>query len=88
MGVRIRKNTTMHGLALNVAPDLSHFNLIVPCGLSDRSVTSMQQLLGSDCPSMQQVKDVFKEKLGDCLQNTGESTNCATGSAPKTNAGS
>lgn len=88
MGVRIRKNTTLHGLALNVAPDLSHFNLIVPCGLADRSVTSMQQLLGDECPSMQQVKDVFKQTLTDCLQNTGESSSCATGSGPGTNAGS
>ncbi len=57
MGVRIRKNTTMHGLALNVDPDLSHFELIVPCGLEGRGVTSLKELLGDDCPSMQAVKD-------------------------------
>ena len=63
MGVRIRKNTTLHGLALNVAPDLSHFDLIVPCGLADRSVTSMQQLLASNCPDIERVKTVFGNDL-------------------------
>lgn len=50
MGVRVRKWVTMHGLALNVAPDLTHFNLIVPCGLAGRPVTSIQALLGESCP--------------------------------------
>lgn len=88
MGVRIRKNTTMHGIALNVSPDMSHFNLIVPCGLEGRPVVSMQQLLGSDCPTMAQVKDVFTDALLKCLQNAGESSACATGSVPGTSAGS
>ena len=56
MGVRVRKNTTMHGLALNVTTDLSHFQTIVPCGLAGRAVTSLQQLLGPACPTMQEVK--------------------------------
>lgn len=69
MGVRIRKNTTMHGLAFNVAPDLSHFQTIVPCGLVDRPVTSLQELLGEDCPSMETVKAtltrVFIKQFGE-----------------------
>jgi len=40
-------------MALNVAPDLSHFGLIVPCGLHGREVTSMRAELGRACPSMQ-----------------------------------
>lgn len=63
MGVRIRKNTTLHGLALNVTTDLDHFKLIVPCGLHGRPVTSMQQLLGDDCPFMSEVKRVLVQKL-------------------------
>jgi len=78
MGVRIRKNTTMHGLALNVSPDMSHFDLIVPCGLAGRPVTSMQQLLGEDCPSMQQVKAVFTDVFLDCLAGKRQSSDCAT----------
>ncbi|MAV55702.1 MAG: hypothetical protein CMJ28_07085, partial [Phycisphaerae bacterium] len=43
LGVRVSKWVTLHGLALNVSPDLSQFGLIVPCGLVDRPVTSMKQ---------------------------------------------
>jgi len=63
LGVRIRKNTTLHGLALNVTTDLDHFKLIVPCGLHGRPVTSLQQLLGDVCPPMGEVKRVLVEKL-------------------------
>ncbi|HEX7010231.1 MAG TPA: lipoyl(octanoyl) transferase LipB [Phycisphaeraceae bacterium] len=57
MGVRVRQNTTMHGLALNVTTDLSHFDTIIPCGLAGRAVTSLQQILGPRTPTMPQVKD-------------------------------
>lgn len=78
MGVRIRKNTTMHGLALNVSPDMSHFDLIVPCGLAGRPVISMQQLLGDDCPSMDEVKVTFERVFLECLSGQRESRSCAT----------
>lgn len=72
MGVRIRKNVTLHGLALNVDPNLDHFKLIVPCGLADRSVTSLRELLGDKCPSMAEVKavigDAFVEQLRQAQQ--------------------
>jgi lipoyl(octanoyl) transferase len=63
MGVRIRKNVTMHGLALNVSTNLEHFNAIIPCGLVDRPVTSMLQLLGDEAPSMDHVKGALIDKL-------------------------
>lgn len=44
IGVRVRKWVTFHGIALNVEPDLSHFKGIVPCGISDYGVTSLQDL--------------------------------------------
>lgn len=53
MGVRVRRWVTMHGLALNVSPDMTHFQTIVPCGLADRPVTSLREQLGDDCPSFE-----------------------------------
>lgn len=44
IGVRIRKWVTMHGFSVNVAPDLSHFTGIVPCGIEEFGVTSLKRL--------------------------------------------
>ncbi len=46
IGARIESWITYHGFALNVAPNLAHFDLIVPCGISDKAVTSMSRILG------------------------------------------
>lgn len=46
LGVHIKRWVTTHGFALNVMPDLSHFGMIVPCGITERGVTSMSQRLG------------------------------------------
>ncbi|HLV61380.1 MAG TPA: lipoyl(octanoyl) transferase LipB [Fredinandcohnia sp.] len=46
IGVHIRKWITTHGFAFNVRPDLTHFGMIVPCGIRERGVTSLSELLG------------------------------------------
>jgi lipoyl(octanoyl) transferase len=44
IGVRVSRWVTFHGISLNVAPDLSHYDGIVPCGISDQGITSLQDL--------------------------------------------
>ncbi len=63
IGVRIRRGVTMHGLALNVSTDLAFFDLIVPCGLVSRPVTSLARLLGDRAPTMPDVKQMIAREL-------------------------
>ncbi|MAI66846.1 MAG: lipoyl(octanoyl) transferase [Phycisphaerae bacterium] len=67
MGVRVSKWVSMHGFALNVDPAMDHFNLIVPCGLAGRQVTSMRALLGESCPSMQSVKEIVSNVFAEAV---------------------
>lgn len=62
MGVKSSRWVTMHGLALNVNPDLSYFNNIVPCGITDKAVTSIEKELGKPV-DMIQVSTLLKENL-------------------------
>ena len=60
MGVKTSRWVTLHGLALNVNTDLNYFNFIVPCGISDKAVTSMQKELGREVP-MTEVSAAMKK---------------------------
>ncbi|MGD9638191.1 MAG: lipoyl(octanoyl) transferase LipB [Alphaproteobacteria bacterium] len=44
LGIRIRKGISFHGIAINISPNMEHFNGIIPCGISNFGVTSMQKL--------------------------------------------
>jgi lipoyl(octanoyl) transferase len=50
IGIRVAQGVTLHGFALNCDPDLSWFDRIVPCGISDAGVTSLSKELGRDVP--------------------------------------
>jgi len=62
LGVKTSRWVTMHGLAFNVSPLLEYFNYIVPCGIDDKAVTSLEKELKSQ-PDFQQVKMTLKEKI-------------------------
>eukprot|EP01138_Halocafeteria_seosinensis_P003676 gb/GECG01003757.1/.p1 GENE.gb/GECG01003757.1/~~gb/GECG01003757.1/.p1 ORF type:complete len:292 (+),score=22.94 gb/GECG01003757.1/:1-876(+) len=73
IGVNVNRWHTMHGFAINVNPDLSHFDYIVPCGIEDRSVCSMRSLLERDNQNTENltvgnvqdtVMKVFQDEFG------------------------
>jgi lipoyl(octanoyl) transferase len=72
IGIKVSRWVTMHGFALNVNTDLSYFGNIVPCGIPDKPVTSMQKLLGYevDCAEVQEIivekfQDIFSIELAE-----------------------
>ncbi|ODS84370.1 MAG: lipoyl(octanoyl) transferase [Cytophagaceae bacterium SCN 52-12] len=62
IGVKTSRWVTMHGFALNVSPDLAYFGHIIPCGISDKAVTSMQLELAGKI-DMQEVSDSLASHL-------------------------
>ena len=62
LGVRCSRWVTMHGFAFNVNPDLDYFKNIIPCGIDDKAVTSMQAELGHEV-DIEEVKKILKHHI-------------------------
>ncbi|MHB1042621.1 MAG: lipoyl(octanoyl) transferase LipB [Eubacteriales bacterium] len=63
IGIAVKNWVTMHGFALNVDPDLNHFGLINPCGITNRGVTSMRKVLRR-AVRREEVTDALIENIG------------------------
>jgi lipoyl(octanoyl) transferase len=68
IGVRVSRGVTLHGLALNAATDLGYFDLIVPCGLAGKPITSVQKLLGERTPPMSEIRNRLAAHLVVALE--------------------
>ena len=66
MGVRCSRWITMHGFAFNVNTDLSYFNHIIPCGIQNKQVTSLQKELGIEV-NLEEVKQKVKKNFAVCF---------------------
>ena len=75
IGVRVRRWVTMHGFSINVAPDLTHFGGIVPCGIAEYGVTSLERL-GLD-PSMELLDRALERSFPSFLNSLSDISQAA-----------
>ena len=66
IGIRVARGVTMHGFALNADPDLTAYDRIVPCGISDATVTSLSRELGRDV-TVDEVLPLVERRLPDLV---------------------
>ncbi len=78
IGVRVRKWVTFHGISLNIAPDLSHYDGIVPCGITDQGITSFEDL--GLLVSMPEVDSVLRRRFEAIFGPTASARQMATAS--------
>jgi lipoyl(octanoyl) transferase len=67
IGIRISRWITSHGFAFNVSTNLDHFKLIVPCGISDRGVTSLEKATGQTIP-LPEVEDAIVRRFAEVFE--------------------
>jgi len=67
LGVKTSRWVTMHGLAFNVNADLNYFDYIIPCGIADKAVTSMEKELGQK-QDMKAVEEILKTKIAELFE--------------------
>ncbi len=67
IGIRVAKGVTMHGFALNVCPDLTPFSQIIPCGIQDAEVTSMEKELGRTI-TIEEVAPIVERHIFESLK--------------------
>ena len=68
MGVRASRWVTMHGFAFNVNSDLGYFDNIVPCGIQDKAVTSLNVELGVKEVPVEEVKEKIKRHFSELFE--------------------
>jgi len=71
IGIRVAKGVTMHGFALNVNPDLSYFDRIIPCGIADAQVTSMEKELNRSI-ALDEVLEVVEARMKQSLSQVSQ----------------
>ena len=69
IGVRVRRWVTLHGFSINVSPDLDHFGGIVPCGIADHGVTSLQAL--ANAAGTAEVDQALRRRFPDFIEEIG-----------------
>ncbi|GAA1895057.1 lipoyl(octanoyl) transferase LipB [Lapillicoccus jejuensis] len=83
IGIRVSRQVTMHGFALNADPDLSWADVIVPCGIADAGVTSLSRELGRDV-TVAELRPLVERHLADLLDPYAAEVARRTASRPAT----
>ena len=67
VGIHLKKWISTHGIAFNLAPDMSHFQQITPCGISELGVCSLGTILGEECPTWYEASESLADHLTETL---------------------